>query len=69
MSILILHWRIKIKLLSARIQVQYSDPDLPGLVRIIRASHSNDARFPRWRGQSQEDDYRTEVRFKDKNLL
>ncbi len=67
--ILILHWRIKVKLLGARIRVQYSALDLPGLVRIIRASHSNDVRCPRWRGQSQEDDYRTEVRFKDKNLL
>jgi hypothetical protein len=64
-----LHWHIKIKLLGVRIRVQYSDPDLPGLVRIIRASHPNDLRFPRWRGQSQEDDYWTEVRFKDKNLL
>jgi hypothetical protein len=52
-GILILHWRIKIKLLSARIRVQYSDPDLPGLVRIIRASHPNDVRCPRWRGQSR----------------
>ncbi len=51
--ILILHWCIKIKLLSAWIRVQYSDPDLPGLVRIIRASHSNDMRCPRWRGQSR----------------
>ncbi len=51
--ILILHWRIKIKLLSGRIRVQYSDPDLPGLVRIIRTSHSNDVRCPRWRGQSR----------------
>ncbi len=51
--ILILHWRIKIKLLSARIRVQYSDPDLPGLVQIIRASHSNDVRCPRWWGQSR----------------
>ncbi len=50
--ILILLWRIKIKLLSGRIRVQYSDPDRPGLVRIIRASHSNDVRCPRWRGQS-----------------
>jgi hypothetical protein len=51
--ILNLHWRIKIKLLSAQIRVQYSNPDLPGLVRIIRASHSNDVRCPRWRGQSR----------------
>ena len=51
--ILILHWRIKIKLLGVRIRVQYSDPDLPGLVRIIRASHPNDVRCPRWRGQSR----------------
>ncbi len=51
--ILILLWRIKIKLLGARIRVQYSDTDLPGLVRIIRASHSNDMRCPRWRGQSR----------------
>ncbi len=51
--ILILHWLIKIKLLGAWIQVQYSDPDLPGLVRIIRASHSNDVRCPRWKGQSR----------------
>ncbi len=28
--------------LDGRIWVQYSNPDLPGLVRIIRASHSND---------------------------
>ncbi len=33
--ILILIWRIKIKLLGDRIRVQYSDPDLPGLVRLI----------------------------------
>ncbi len=51
--ILILLWRIKIKLLGGRIGVQYSDPNLPGLVRIIRASHSNDVRCPRWRGQSR----------------
>ncbi len=51
-GIWILHWRIEIKLLGVRIRVQYSDPDLPGLVRIIRASHSNDVRCPRWRGQS-----------------
>jgi hypothetical protein len=51
--ILILHWRIKIKLLRAGIQVQYSDTDLPGLVRIIRAWHPNDVRCPRWRGQSR----------------
>ncbi len=63
------HWRIKIKLLGVRIRVQCSDPDLLGLVRIIRASHSNDVRCPRWRGQSQEDDYQTEVRFNNKNLL
>jgi hypothetical protein len=31
--ILILLWRIKIKLLGGRIRVQYLDPDLPGLVR------------------------------------
>ena len=55
--------------MGVRIRVQYSDSDLPGLVRIIRASHPNDVQCPRWRGQSQEDDYRTEVRFKDKNLL
>ncbi len=48
----ILHWRIKIKLLGVRIRVQYLDPDLPGLVRIIRASHPKDVRCPRWRGQS-----------------
>ncbi len=47
--ILILLWRIKIKLLDGRIRVKYSDPDLPGLVRIIRVSHSNDVRCPRWR--------------------
>ncbi len=51
--ILILLWRIKIKLLGVRIRVQYSDPDLPGLVPIIQASHSNDVRCPRWRGQSR----------------
>ncbi len=51
--ILILLWRIKIKLLGGRIRVQFSDPDLPGLVRIIRASHSNDVKCPRWRGQSR----------------
>ncbi len=51
--ILILLWRIKLKLLSGRIRVQYSDPDLSGLVRIIRASHSNDVRCPQWRGQSR----------------
>ncbi len=67
--ILILLWRIKIKLLGGQIRVQYSNPDLPGLVRIIRASHSNDVRCPRWRGQSRKTDYRTEVRFKDKNLF
>jgi hypothetical protein len=50
--ILILLGRIKIKLLSGRIRVQYSDPDLPGLVRLIRALHSDDVRCPRWRGQS-----------------
>ncbi len=51
--ILILLWRIKIKLLGDRIRVQYSDLDLPGLVRVIRASHSQDVRCPRWRGQSR----------------
>ncbi len=51
--ILILLWRIKIKLLGGQIRVQYSDPDLPGLVRVIWASHSNDVRCPRWRGQSR----------------
>ncbi len=51
--ILILLWRIKIRLLGSRICVQYSDLDLPGLVRIIRASHSNDVRCPQWRGQSR----------------
>ncbi len=40
----------------------WTGPNHPG-------SHSNDVRCPRWRGQSQEDDYRTEVRFKDKNQL
>ncbi len=51
--ILILLWRIEIKLLGDQIRVQYSDPDLPGLVRVIRASHLQDARCPRWRGQSR----------------
>ena len=45
-------WRIKIKLVCGRIRVQYSDPDLPGLIRLIRASRRNDTRCPRWRGQS-----------------
>ncbi len=60
--ILILLWRIKIELLGDRIRVQYSDLDLPGLIRVIRASHLQDARCPRWRGQSG-------TRFKDKNLI
>ncbi len=51
--ILILLWHIKIKLLGGRIRVQYSDPDLPALARVIRASHSNDVRCPWWRGQSR----------------
>ncbi len=51
--ILVLLWCIKIKLLGDWIRVQYSDPDLPGLVRVIRASHLQDTRCPRWRGQSR----------------
>jgi hypothetical protein len=51
-----------------RIRVQYSDPDLPGLVRVIRASFARRA-MPTMKGAVQEDDYRTEVRFKDKNLF
>jgi hypothetical protein len=51
--IFILLWHIKIKLSGCRIRVQYLDLDLPGLVRIIRALHSNDVRCPRWRGQSR----------------
>ncbi len=65
--ILILLWRIKIKLLGDRIRVQYSDPDLPGLVRVIRASHSNHVRCKRWRGQSRKTTTGPKVRFKDKN--
>ena len=59
----------KIKLLGDRIRVQYSDPDLPGLIPshpgIAFARHAR----PTMKGTVQEDDYRTEVRFKDKNLF
>jgi hypothetical protein len=59
----------KFKLLGDWIRVQYSDPDLPGLI----PSHPGIAfarrARPTMKGTVQEDDYQTEVWFKDKNLL
>ncbi len=44
------------KLLGDRIRVQYSDPDLPELIRVFRASHSQHATTG------------IKLRLKDKNL-
>jgi hypothetical protein len=53
--------RIKIKLLGGRIRVQ-TGPNHPGIAFEWHA-------MPTMEGTVQEDDYRTKVRFKDKNLL
>jgi hypothetical protein len=65
----VLHWRIKIKLLGVRIRVQYSDPDLPGLVQIIRASHPNDVRAHDGGDSPRKTTIGPKSGFKDKNLL
>jgi hypothetical protein len=54
-------WCIK-KLLNDRIRVQYSDPDLPGLIRIHPAITFAVCSMATMKGTVQEDDYRTEVR-------
>ncbi len=51
-SLFMFLWRIRRKLLNDRIRVQYSDPDLPGLVRSHRAivfCYTHDGH--RWSGQ------------------
>ncbi len=53
-------------LLGGRIRVQYSDPDLPGLIRSHPGTALLDARCPRWRGQSKKTTTRLKSSFKDK---
>jgi hypothetical protein len=51
------------KLLGGRIRVQYSDPDLPGLIRSHPGIAFAGRAMPAMKGIVQEDDYRTKVRF------
>ncbi len=64
--ILILLWRVKIKLLGGRIRpVLGSGPSRTGLSHLGIAFEGR--AMPTMEGTVQEDDYWTEVRFKDKN--
>jgi hypothetical protein len=51
------------KPLGGRIRVQYSDPDLPGLIRIHPDIAFAGRAMPTMKGTVQEDHYRTKVRF------
>jgi hypothetical protein len=50
-------------LLGGRIRVQYSDPDLPELIRSHPGTAFAGRAMPTMEGTIQEDDYQTKVRF------